>query len=153
MDLVLWRHAQAHDLGLGDDDLNRSLTLKGEKQAARMAAWLDRQLPEGTRILASPALRADQTAQALQRKFKLREELLPTAGPDDLLQLVQWPGSKGTVLVVGHQPTLGQVAAQLLGIPLADLAIKKGAVWWLRTQHPLAGPSTLLLTVQSPETL
>jgi len=55
MDLILWRHAEAEDLHEGGpqegSDLHRSLTSRGEKQAARMAAWLDRQLPEGARIV------------------------------------------------------------------------------------------------------
>ena len=45
MDLILWRHAEAEDWTEGCDDLQRSLTGRGEKQAKRMAAWLDRQLP------------------------------------------------------------------------------------------------------------
>ena len=72
MDLILWRHAEAHENTDGGDDLLRALTPRGEKQAARMAAWLDRQLPQGLRVLASPALRTEQTAQALGRKFKRR---------------------------------------------------------------------------------
>ena len=69
MDLILWRHAEAEDWPEGDpqggSDLERSLTSRGEKQAARMANWLDRQLPEGARIFVSPARRCEQTALAL----------------------------------------------------------------------------------------
>ncbi|WP_312302929.1 histidine phosphatase family protein, partial [Pulveribacter sp.] len=64
MDLILWRHAEAIEARDGEDDLQRALTPRGEKQAARMAAWLDRQLPEGLRVLASPARRTEQTARA-----------------------------------------------------------------------------------------
>ncbi len=42
MDLILWRHAEAEKANPGSDDLTRALTAKGEKQATRMAAWLDR---------------------------------------------------------------------------------------------------------------
>lgn len=129
MDLILWRHAEAQEWLEGCDDMARSLTSRGEKQAARMANWLDRQLPEGTRILVSPARRCEQTAQALGRKYKLREELAPGASADQLLALVQWPLAKGTVLVVGHQPTLGQTIAQLLGLSATECTVKKGAVW------------------------
>ena len=59
MDLSLWRHAEAHEGQEGEDDLLRRLTPRGEKQAARMAVWLDRNLPEGLRVLASPARRAE----------------------------------------------------------------------------------------------
>lgn len=151
MDLILWRHAEAHP-GLDEgDDLERALTPRGEKQAARMAAWLDRQLPEGLRVLASPARRTVQTAEALGRKFKLRAELLPDGTPHDLLELVQWPQGRGAVLVVGHQPMLGRVAAQLLGLPGGECAVRKGAVRWLRQREDQ--PQTVLVTVQTPELL
>ena len=116
MDLILWRHAEAEELAEGMDDLTRALTPRGEKQAAKVAAWLDRQLPEGLRVIASPARRTEQTAAALGRKFKMRAELLPGGTAQDLLDLAQWPSARGSVLIVGHQPMLGQVIAQLLGM-------------------------------------
>lgn len=153
MDLILWRHAEAQEWLEGCDDMARSLTSRGEKQAARMANWLDRQLPEGTRIFVSPARRCEQTAQALGRKYKLREELAPGASADQLLALVQWPLAKGTVLVVGHQPTLGQTIAQLLGLSATECAVKKGAVWWLRNRQREAQSQTVVVAVQSPEVI
>lgn len=153
MDLILWRHAEAEEPGDGSDDLNRALTARGEKQAARMAAWLDRQLPDGLRVLASPARRTEQTASALGRKFKMRAELLPGAIPQDLLELAQWPHARGTVLIVGHQPVLGQTIAQLLGLKATDCAVRKGSVWWLRQRQWLDQSQTVLITVQSPELL
>jgi phosphohistidine phosphatase len=151
MDLILWRHAEAVEGCEGLDDLQRPLTARGEKQAARMAAWLDRQLPQGLRVLASPALRTRQTACALGRKFKLRAELLPDGTPQALLELVQWPHAKGAVLVVGHQPVLGQTVAQLLGLQSGECSVRKGSVWWLRQRLERTAP--VLLTVQSPEFL
>jgi phosphohistidine phosphatase len=153
MDLILWRHAEAEDAPDGGDDLTRALTSRGEKQAARMAAWLDRQLPEGLRVLASPARRTEQTANALGRKFKMRAELLPGGSVEDLLELAQWPRAKGAVLIVGHQPVLGQTIAQLLELQAAECAVRKGAVWWLRQRQRLDQSQTVLLTVQSPEFL
>ena len=108
MDLILWRHAEAFDLAEGQTDLERALTPRGEKQAARMAAWLDRQLPEGVRILCSPARRTEQTVQPLGRKYKLRSELAPEGHVDDLLSVASWPQSRAPILVVEHQPTLGR---------------------------------------------
>lgn len=153
MDLILWRHAEAHEAQEGCDDLTRALTARGEKQAARMAGWLDRQLPEGLRVLASPSLRTEQTAKALGRKFKMRAELLPGGGPQDLLQLIQWPQAKGTVLVVGHQPMLGQTIAELLQFATPECPVRKGSVWWLRHRVRLDESQTVLMTVQSPEFL
>ncbi|MBN9365803.1 MAG: histidine phosphatase family protein [Comamonadaceae bacterium] len=153
MDLILWRHAEAHEGEDGLDDLERALTPRGEKQAARMAAWLDRQLPEGLRVLCSPARRTEQTAQALGRKYKLRAELLPEGTPTELLELVQWPRARGAVLVVGHQPLLGQTAAQLLGMGEGECAIRKGAVWWLRQRQRLELSQTVLMAVMAPDFL
>lgn len=157
MDLILWRHAEAEELPEAElnahSDLARKLTSRGEKQAARMAEWLDRQLPGSARIVASPARRCEQTALALGRKFKTRTELAPGATPAELLDLVQWPLSKTPMLVIGHQPTLGQAIAQLLGFQESDCAIKKGALWWLRTRERDGQVQTVVVTVQSPELL
>ena len=157
MDLILWRHAEAEDGLPGEElsgrDLDRSLTQRGEKQALRMAAWLDRQLPGGTRILVSPARRCEQTALALGRKYKIRSELAPDATPAQLLELVQWPAHKYPVLVIGHQPILGQTIALLLALKESECAVKKGALWWLRNRDRDGHSQTVVVTVQSPEVL
>ncbi|WP_399684632.1 SixA phosphatase family protein [Xenophilus sp.] len=151
MDLILWRHAEAEDWTEGCDDLERSLTGRGEKQAKRMAAWLDRQLPDGTRILCSPARRCEQTVLALGRKYKLRPELAPEATADGLLEAVGWPNGKSVVLLVGHQPALGQVVARLMGLKQDSCAVRKGSVWWLRTRERDGEVQTVMVTVQAPE--
>ena len=153
MNLVLWRHAEAHELRDGGDDLDRTLTPKGEKQAKRMGQWLDRQLPDLTRILVSPSRRTEQTAQALGRKFKTRQELAPGGTVAQLLELVLWPDDKSTVLVIGHQPLLGQTISQLLGLSASECAVKRGAIWWLRSRERDALAQTVVVTVQSPEIL
>jgi phosphohistidine phosphatase len=155
MDLILWRHAEAEDLedvdSTPDLDLSRRLTTKGEKQAARMAAWLDRQLPEGVRIWSSPSVRTEQTVLALGRKYRVREELGPAGSVEALLAVAQWPEARVPTLVVGHQPTLGKTIARLLNLQEAECAVKKGAVWWLRYRERLGVAQTVVLTVQTPE--
>lgn len=157
MDLILWRHAEAEELAPevwdAQTDLARTLTLRGHKQAERMGSWLDRQLPGSTRILVSPAKRCEQTALALGRKFKIREELAPDATPAQLLELVQWPLSKAPILVIGHQPSLGQVISQLLGMTHSECSVRKGAVWWLKARDRESQSQTIVVTVQSPERL
>lgn len=153
MDLILWRHAEAVDAADGDDDLARALTPKGERQAARMAEWLNRHLADSTRILVSPARRTQQTAQALQRKFRTVDALAPGSGPQAVLAAARWPDAREPVLVVGHQPTLGLVAAQLLGDQLQTWTIKKGAVWWLRRRERDGVAQVILQAVQSPDGL
>jgi phosphohistidine phosphatase len=151
MDLILWRHAEAIESAPHGDDMARALTPRGEKQAARMAAWLDRQLPDSTRIWVSPARRAEQTALALGRKFKFNPAIAPIGTAEQLMELVQWPHAKGCVLVVGHQPTLGQTISSLLGLSASECAVKKGAVWWLRYREREATSQTVVVTVQTPD--
>ncbi|MSQ74624.1 MAG: histidine phosphatase family protein [Rhodoferax sp.] len=153
MDLVLWRHAEAQEWVEGCHDPSRALTPKGEKQAAKMASWLDRHLPDGAKVLVSPALRAEQTAMTLGRKYKIKPELAVEASVAQLLEVAQWTNAKGAVLIVGHQPVLGQTVAHLLGIESQDWTVRKGAVWWLRYRERDALPKTFLVTVQSPEIL
>lgn len=153
MDLILWRHAEAVEVAPGGDDMARVLTPRGEKQAARMAAWLDRQLPDSARIWVSPSRRTEQTAQALERKFRFSPAIGPLGTSEQLLELVQWPHGKGCVLVIGHQPTLGQTISSLLGLNTSECSVKKGSLWWLRSRERETGAQTVVVTVQSPEVL
>lgn len=153
MDLIIWRHAEAHEAAPGEDDLQRALTPRGRKQAERMAAWLEAQLPQGTRILSSPAARADQTVRALGRKYKVRDALSPRASVQDVLETSGWPDAKYPVLLVGHQPALGGLIAQLLQMPDAACAIRKGSVWWLRNRSREGQDQTVLMAVTSPDRL
>ena len=108
----------------------------------------------GARLIPLPvACNQAQTARALGRKFKPRAELLPGGTVEDLLELAQWPKSRGAVLVVGHQPMLGETAAKLLGMTASQCAIRKGSVWWLRHRSRQEIEETILLSVQSPDFL
>ena len=151
MDLILWRHAEAFDADEGLDDLERALTARGERQAARMAHWLNQHLPATTRVLVSPARRCQQTAATLERKFKTHPALAPDASLPMLLDAVRWPDAKEPVLVVGHQPTLGLVASHLLSGAVQAWSVKKGAVWWLRRRDRAGDDQTVLVAVRGPE--
>ena len=164
MDLIAWRHADAEDLSDGiaqsaimagdvQSDLARSLSSKGLRQATRMAQWLDRKLPDHARILVSPAVRCEQTVVPLGRKFKICPELSPSGSVDELLALAQWPDSKYPVVVVGHQPTLGQMVNRLLGLEGIDISLRKGSLWWLRSRLRDGQRQALVVTVQSPDFL
>jgi len=153
MDLILWRHAEAQLEREGQDDLQRTLTPKGERHAQRMAEWLNRRLAESTRIVASPALRCQQTAKALGRSYKTLSPLAPDGSVDALLAAARWPASSEPVLVIGHQPTLGMAAARLLTGHDHPWALKKGAVWWLRQREREGDDQVVLLAVQGVEML
>jgi len=150
MDLILWRHAEAVD---GQPDLARELTPKGVKQAKAIAQWLSSRLPRRTRIIVSPAERAQQTAAALTDEFEIDRQLAPGAPPTAVLAASGWPEHKGAVLVVGHQPTLGMAAALLIAGEPMPWSIKKGAIWWLSHRVRSEHLQVVLRAVISPDLL
>lgn len=152
MDLILWRHAEAIEVE-GEDDLARELTAKGERHAERMAEWLNHRLAHSTRILVSPALRCQQTAKALGRKFRTVAEIAPGAGPEAVLRAARWPEASESVLVIGHQPTLGLAASLALTGAAQAWSIKKAAVWWIRHRPRDDESHIVLQAVQSPDCL
>jgi phosphohistidine phosphatase len=146
MDLVLWRHADAED---GADDAARALTRKGLKQAARMGAWLDARLPKAARMIVSPAVRAQQTAMALKRETQTSDQVNTGAHARDVLKAAGWPGGSGTVVLVGHQPTLGAAAALALTGKAARWNLKKGAIWWISAKEGESTPT--VVAVMTPD--
>jgi len=144
MDLILWRHADAED---GSPDSTRKLTKRGREQAAAVAAWLKPRLPDDCAIVVSPASRAQQTASALEMPFATSAKVGVDARAMDILAAAGWPDRSGAVLVVGHQPTLGRLAAKLLTGGEADWTISKAAVWWFRD----AKGEVSLFAVQHPK--
>ncbi len=174
MDLIVWRHAQAHvgppgwqpdeadalRIAQGErplltpaQDLARRLTPKGERQAERMAAWLSQRLPASTRVLVSPAERTRQTAAALGREVQVVQALAPDAEVEALLKAARWPRSRDAVLIVGHQPTLGALVAHLMGMPEASWSIKKGSVWWLQGRERDGAMRVTVRAVEAPDLL
>lgn len=147
MELILWRHAEAED---GVPDLERELTPKGVKQAEKVAAFLRQQLPKDARILVSPSRRTRQTAAALTEHYTLAPTIAPGASAEAVLQAARWTDAGDTALIVGHQPTLGEVAAQLLG-GSGSLSIKKGGLWWF-SRRERDGTAQLRLAI-APEFL
>jgi phosphohistidine phosphatase len=150
MDLILWRHAEAEE---GGPDLARALTGKGRKQAAHVAEWLLQRLPAKFTLLASPAKRAQQTAEALEVKIKTVERLAPGAAVDDILVAAGWPDHKGAVVVVGHQPDLGNAVAQLLSGAAGDWSLKKGALCWIASRERDDQKQIVLRAAISPDLL
>ena len=153
MDLILWRHAEAVEAKSGQDDLERALSARGERHAKRMAEWLSRHLPDGTKVLVSPARRTQQTALALDRKFKTSSALAPDATVDTLLHAVRWPDAREPVLAIGHQPTLGFVAAYLLSGQAQSWTVRKAGLWWLRARERDGQLQVTLQGAMSPELL
>ncbi|HCY63398.1 MAG TPA: phosphohistidine phosphatase SixA [Oxalobacteraceae bacterium] len=148
MDILLWRHAEAE---AGEPDEGRALTSKGVRQAQKMAHWLERNLPSRCRILVSPTMRTLQTARALERKFKICPEIGPDASVEALLDAANWPDGKEPVLLIGHQPTLGQAAALLLAGNEQDWTVRKANVWWIAQRERDGESENYLKAVMAPD--
>ena len=153
MDLILWRHAEAEDGGPGIPDTKRRLTARGEKQAHDMAKWLQPRLPKKTKILVSPAIRTQQTAHALALPFEVEPRIAVGADAADLIAASGWPTQSGAILLVGHQPTLGRLAALLLSGAEADWSVKKGALWWFSKRSREGRDQTVLRAMINPDLL
>jgi phosphohistidine phosphatase len=148
MDLILWRHAEAED---GTPDAKRQLTERGRKQARQVARWLKKRLPSGARILVSPAVRAVQTAEALELPYEEQPKLGAGATAAGILGAAGWPRTGSTVVIVGHQPTLGRAAALLLTGDAADWSVRKGALWWFTRRVRNGAAETVLRAVVAPD--
>jgi phosphohistidine phosphatase len=150
VELILWRHAEA---ATGEPDAARPLTERGRRQAERMARFLAPRLPADLRVIVSPARRAQETARALGRSYETVERIAPRCSVAEILDAAGWPGSERPVLLVGHQPTLGEVAAKLVEVRGSGWNPGTGAVCWLRS-HPRKGArnAALLLSIE-PEIL
>jgi phosphohistidine phosphatase len=146
MDLIIWRHADAEN---GSPDSARRLTERGREQARRVAAWIKPRLPRGCEVLVSPATRAQQTALALDVPFVTLPALGTDARAAEVIAAAKWPALSDAVLIVGHQPTLGRVAAMLLSGKEADWDVGKGALWWLSHENG----NIVLRAVVDPELL
>jgi phosphohistidine phosphatase len=150
MDLILWRHADAQ---AGEAEAARPLTGKGRRQAVNIAGWLEKHLPDSSRIIVSPAVQAVQTAEVLGRKFRIVAELAPGAQSASLLVAADWPESRQPVVIIGHQPSLGRVASLLLFGEEQEISIRKGALWWLTNRSREDGHKVTLRAAMCPDYL
>jgi phosphohistidine phosphatase len=148
MELILWRHADAEE---GERDLERKLTGKGRKQAARVAQWLQHRLPSKITVISSPARRARETADALEARYKISDRLAPGAQVKDLIEAAGWPKHKGVVILVGHQPDFGRAAAALVSGRPSDWSVKKGGLWWLDNRERGGDAQVVVRAVIAPD--
>ncbi len=137
IDLFIWRHAEAED---GTPDIARPLTARGRRDAARIAKVLAKQLDEKACIVSSPATRTVETAEPLIARTRLElvldDRLAPDTRIDRVLEVLEATiatcNENGpTIVLVGHQPWVGQLARRLLTDSPGDMSMKKAAAWWL----------------------
>ncbi len=152
MNLILWRHAEAEDQAASD--LARQLTARGRKQAQGIAKWLRTRLDDDAVLLASPATRTIQTVEAFGDRYRVVDALAPGSSAQAVLDAAGWPEDIAeTVVVIGHQPTLGHVAARLMTGHEAEWSVKKSGIWWFQSRSRNGDGQTVLRAVMSPDLL
>lgn len=159
--IFLWRHADAASISADSPtDIQRQLTALGVQQAQQMAKWLACQLPEDITVFSSPAKRTLQTATSLGKEIVIVDKLAPGASLLEVLtglhDAQQNHMTAQNVVIVGHQPWIGQLANYLERHPsllaentvsVVDRSFKKAEV--LCFKKPLSTPSALFELYQS----
>jgi phosphohistidine phosphatase len=120
--LLFLRHGEAEeDHG---DDAGRRLTAKGERQARAAGRALVGMGAQIDACLASPKVRADETARLACEALSLEPEtaIELRGGSFDSLSLA---ASRGNVLLVGHEPDFSNEIARLTG---GKVKLRKGGL-------------------------
>nr|WP_314627046.1 histidine phosphatase family protein [uncultured Noviherbaspirillum sp.] len=150
MQFILWRHAEAAP---GTPDEARPLTDTGRLHAQQMAHWLRPRLPSDLLILCSPAVRARQTADALGLPYTLSDALAKHSSAEAMRDAAAWPDNPSNVMLVGHQPILGDLLMLLLGAATPLDAMPKAGIWWLKAQRSAGRLVTGVNAVIGPDSL
>jgi len=150
MELILWRHAESPP---GEPDQARPLSETGRRHAQLVAQWLRPRLPPDLLILCSPAARTRQTADALQLPYQLSDALAKDSSAEAMRDAAGWPDNSRNVMLVGHQPILGELVALLLGASSSLDEMPKAGIWWLvaRRENGVLVPG--VKAVIGPQTL
>ena len=85
------------------------------------------------------------------RKYKIVDAIGPQASATEVLELTGWPASRHPVLVIGHQPWLGELASLLLTGEEQSWSIKKSNAWWIASRDREEGNEIFLKAVLAPE--
>ena len=157
MQLLLMRHASA-ETAEGLPDHERPLTEQGGRDAAAMGRWLRDNAAVPEAVWCSSALRARQTWSAAAAALTGAPEpsylrSVYQAGPGDLLELLRdVPTAVGSVLIVGHNPTLQQALAAITGEPPQSFPSGALALLELAGSWSAPGDARLVNFVRPDET-
>jgi phosphohistidine phosphatase len=166
--LILFRHAKAERSQPGAADRARGLIERGRKDAARMGAYMAKHALTPDRVLVSPALRTQETWKSASAAFcptpgATTVERLYDAGEHTLLAIIKdVPTSAHTLLVIGHNPGLHELARLLIAsgdieareqliekLPTSGLVIIDFAVDAWNRLHPHSGRLERFVTPES----
>jgi phosphohistidine phosphatase len=150
MEIYILRHGVADEPQIGQPDSERGLTSDGRKKLRNVlrtaaAAGVDPSL-----ILTSPYKRALQTAQIAAEILEYKGELLrtgalePNSAPKAVWEEIRAHKDQPRILLAGHEPLFGRLAAYLLGSPNLQVDFKKGAILCVEIERFPAEPHGVL---------
>ncbi|HJZ92578.1 MAG TPA: phosphohistidine phosphatase SixA [Gemmataceae bacterium] len=140
MDVYLIRHADAAPLGEAGatEDFDRPLNDAGRDQSKKLAQALSKRGVHIDRLLVSPLVRAQQTAEPLVTAWGLAPDDVVTckalAPGGKCRKVAEWVNERPVAAVglVGHRPDLNELAAWLIGSKRAKIALDKAGVGLIR---------------------
>ena len=153
MKLYVMRHGPAEDYAASGRDFDRALTASGRDRVRAVAQKL-REMDEAPKlVVASPLVRAQQTADIVVRELGLapvetERDIAPGGDAPTFVRAAAAAGKK-RLMVVGHEPDLSELVVHLLGEPFR-FDMLKAMVVGLRVQ---TGKRTELRFVLDPKTL
>jgi phosphohistidine phosphatase len=128
-ELLLFRHGIAEERGGPTPEPLRALTPAGIRRTTAVAERLALLGIRADQLISSPLVRARQTAEiAVAAGLAGQLEIDGALAPDgDVLALVRSSGAE-RLMLVGHEPDLGQLACQVLGAPAGTVTLKKAGL-------------------------
>ncbi|MCV6637612.1 phosphohistidine phosphatase SixA [Candidatus Albibeggiatoa sp. nov. NOAA] len=164
MQVLIVRHGMAEDRDMfaatGQPDELRPLTKKGQEKTKKATMGIRKLVPVLHRIVASPLVRAQQTAEVLSERYQdshieTLEALSPDGDKQDILSYLQTYGYHlETIALVGHEPDLGELATWLLSGEQNDwMPLKKGSACLLEFNDEVEAGTTNLLWYLIPKQL
>ncbi len=145
IEVLVLRHAQAVDIA--NNDHSRELTDKGRRQSEKVGKFCHKHGLVPETIVTSPVLRARQTAEVVAEVTGVKNiieaaALACGASPQDYYTVIKEVGSHGPIMVVGHQPDMGELLADALGCS-CEIEVKKAALICLEMHGLRSSASTL----------
>jgi phosphohistidine phosphatase len=134
MEIYILRHGIAEDAKAGMSDADRALTSEGKTRLMAVLRLATGARVAPTLILTSPLRRAVETAKIAAEVLGYKEKivevdaLLPGANLKDVWDELRTHKSEAQVLLSGHEPQFGHLAAYLLGAPSMLIDVKKGSL-------------------------
>ena len=137
MEIYMLRHGAAEDVQPGHSDAERRLTDEGRKKTAEVVKMARRaDLLHGVDaplVISSPYVRAVETARIVMKELGVSDltqtsALVPHGVPEAVWQELRDYREARAVLLAGHEPLMGRLAAYLLNAPALRVEMKKSAM-------------------------